>query len=116
LLEQIAIKGTTKVLPQINQNIQEWSGPLFKGSFTKNFFHLTLDSAYYRVVGHLEMTMVFWCFFCRSESHTPASQSLLAQLRGKQEATGVKPLLLGRTTICVGARTVQPAQSRIMTL
>jgi hypothetical protein len=35
------------------------------------------------------------------------------ELRGKREATGVKPLLLGKTTICIGASTGQPSRTYI---
>jgi hypothetical protein len=139
-------------------------------SFPKNVCHVTADSAHYRVVGDLEMKMVSWCFFFRSESHCLVTSSAAA-MRGKAPppcsrlrnarrargsptrscgsehrpsashseetpgnivkgqpvtrkdrvscevnsigATGVKPPLLVWTTICIGTRTVQPAQSQI---
>jgi hypothetical protein len=101
----------------------------FPSIFPKNVFHVTVDSADYRVVGNLEMKIVSWCFFCLSESQPPAAESLkqtpgnipkeqALQNKGSVScevnsigATGVKLPLPGRTTICIGARRSQSVQS-----
>jgi hypothetical protein len=38
-------------------------------SFSNNVYLVAMDSVHWGVVGDLEMEKVFWCFFCRSESH-----------------------------------------------
>jgi hypothetical protein len=87
--------------------------------FPKNVFLVAMDSAHYRVVDDLE-----WLRPSASHSEETPGSSLRQQTvtrKGRVScevnsigATGVGPLLLGRTTICIGTRIGQPAQTHIM--
>jgi len=91
-------------------------------SFPKNICPVAVDSAHYKVVGDLEMKMVTRPSASHSEE-TPENivkqQPVAREDRVSCEvnsigATGAKPPLCARTTICIGTRIVQPAQSLII--